>query len=62
MGLCSRSKSFCNNESRDAICPSATGNRMQLKKVITSADWELQNQRQGWFKIMRLLTALILLP
>lgn len=60
--LCSHSKSFCENESRDVICQNARGDRMQLRKPITSADWEKQNKRQGPFKRMCLLTTQILLP
>lgn len=60
--LGSRSKSFCKNETRDVICRNAMGDRMQLRKMIISADWEKQNKCQGPFKIMCLLTTLILLP
>lgn len=56
--LCSRSKSFCENETRDVICQHAARDRMRARKMIASAGWEKQNQRQGQFKIM----CLILLP
>ena len=58
MLLCSRSKSFCKNETRDVIGQNAARGRMQARRTIVSAGWEKQNKRQGPFKI----TCLILLP
>lgn len=56
MPLGSLRKSSCKNESRDVICRNARGDRMQLRRTITLGDWEKQNQCQGQFKIMCLLT------